>query len=988
MRSSSRQRCKSGGEPLKRVNSVQQQRLSAQKTLSQPTAASSTLSQQQRTGAGVQSKWQEPEAKRVPPLSHSQRRDSLKLQLDQRIEQSLSSMVAPQEAAAANPSQWQPQHTTGGPPYMDTGYATSEPQFEQPTLAQMAPAAAADDQQQQLLRNMMANHRNSLAFAGSAVQQQQVFGGTSATQPSTASSSRHGSYSLQQGNNPYMSQLIPIPPEQMHLRRLSDQSNLVRRSSIIASNLFDGTTIARNRSHSNIDSVHYLHQQVGSRQQLNDSSFGFASSAAADPPTMHQQQHAQEASVGGQAKLKPAAPAEMNSSSATNLYYLQPNQQEQQQQQQRRLSDGGQYFAAATDQQQISSIVTSYAQKQQGGRRHHQRQSSEEAGLHSDSSSDLDQTAGNQDELSGGGGYGFQQPINIPSVSVSEFAAAAARRRSSIHMLQQQQQQLCDDQMMATYQQDNQITPMQINVAIEQVIQQQQQEQLAPSGHQDAQFLFMMRRGSSGRVLPCIPGGQSRSLLELPQNGGGPVNGQGQGLDNLAGGDQAGGGKLSNGHTRNGSTAGLTGQTTLGLPCLSPTIRRASAPEGQIIKIVVDDIDSSLPFGGRHSQNGMKHHQFDQHLQAGNFYERHILYRDDSLDPNGNHVGRGFGLQVMGGKLDQDGKLQACVKWVLQGGPADKVGIRPGDKLIEWDGKCLVDMSYEQVAEVIESSANIAEVLVKPKPQRLYDPHQPPANYVRSQRRLSQQTERDLRRHSQVAPVATGVGGSGHSARRMSCAVQPTGGGIGNEVGRLGTGRRLPQIPPPSQPGGGGLFETSNSQLGVNVPPMPIRHASTGQLDQAMMGPSLNNLAGSGSQLMGQSGYHLGTYHLNAEQQQQSRSAGELHRGSTAGLGYAQMHANNDGGSNMLTLSAGGAWIPPQQYGGSQQMMPSSGSYATNHNNNVLNAANDELSGLIGLQVNVDERLATLEISVLSAHNIDRNPSLDYVVKVRILPEK
>lgn len=42
-----------------------------------------------------------------------------------------------------------------------------------------------------------------------------------------------------------------------------------------------------------------------------------------------------------------------------------------------------------------------------------------------------------------------------------------------------------------------------------------------------------------------------------------------------------------------------------------------------------------------------------------------------------------------------------------------KMSTSLGDKPIRWDSKFLVNMSYDQLVEVIESLANIAEVLVK-----------------------------------------------------------------------------------------------------------------------------------------------------------------------------------------------------------------------------------------------------------------------------------
>ncbi|KAI1295387.1 Kinesin-like protein KIF18A [Halotydeus destructor] len=89
------------------------------------------------------------------------------------------------------------------------------------------------------------------------------------------------------------------------------------------------------------------------------------------------------------------------------------------------------------------------------------------------------------------------------------------------------------------------------------------------------------------------------------------------------------------------------------------------------------------------------------------------LHRDENFSVNVRT--RGFGLCVMGGKLDEgDGKLYAYVSWTVHGGPADKMGLKPGDKILEWDGKSLVNLSYEQVCAIIDSSAKTAELIIEP----------------------------------------------------------------------------------------------------------------------------------------------------------------------------------------------------------------------------------------------------------------------------------
>lgn len=70
---------------------------------------------------------------------------------------------------------------------------------------------------------------------------------------------------------------------------------------------------------------------------------------------------------------------------------------------------------------------------------------------------------------------------------------------------------------------------------------------------------------------------------------------------------------------------------------------------------------------------------------------------------------------VMGGKLSElDGKLYAYVSWTVPGGSAEKMGLKPGDKVLEWDGKSLVNCSFEQVCAIIDCSAKTAELIIEP----------------------------------------------------------------------------------------------------------------------------------------------------------------------------------------------------------------------------------------------------------------------------------
>lgn len=75
----------------------------------------------------------------------------------------------------------------------------------------------------------------------------------------------------------------------------------------------------------------------------------------------------------------------------------------------------------------------------------------------------------------------------------------------------------------------------------------------------------------------------------------------------------------------------------------------------------------------------------------------------------------GFGVYVTGGKFNEyDGRLYSYVSWVTRSGPAEKMGLKPGDKIIEWDAKCLINTTYEQVFGIIDSSGASAELIIEP----------------------------------------------------------------------------------------------------------------------------------------------------------------------------------------------------------------------------------------------------------------------------------
>lgn len=166
--------------------------------------------------------------------------------------------------------------------------------------------------------------------------------------------------------------------------------------------------------------------------------------------------------------------------------------------------------------------------------------------------------------------------------------------------------------------------------------------------------------------------------------------------------------------------------------------RRASAPEGENIRIVIDEVadvgsshqelridaDGSASTQANHPsskqvqmaphqttyQKRMKY-QLTRAASIVTHYERIVLHRDKNDHSNRT---RGFGVAIVGGKLnDLDGMLYAFVSWVKPGDTADKLGLKTNDKILEWSGKSLVNCSYEQVCHIMDTSGDSVELIVE-----------------------------------------------------------------------------------------------------------------------------------------------------------------------------------------------------------------------------------------------------------------------------------
>lgn len=70
-------------------------------------------------------------------------------------------------------------------------------------------------------------------------------------------------------------------------------------------------------------------------------------------------------------------------------------------------------------------------------------------------------------------------------------------------------------------------------------------------------------------------------------------------------------------------------------------------------------------------------------------------------------------MRVVGGKTGADGRLFAYIVWTVPGGPAEKGGLQQGDKILEWDGTCLTDRSFEEVCAIMDITGDMVELLVE-----------------------------------------------------------------------------------------------------------------------------------------------------------------------------------------------------------------------------------------------------------------------------------
>ncbi|XP_067665968.1 regulating synaptic membrane exocytosis protein 2-like isoform X9 [Haliotis asinina] len=91
----------------------------------------------------------------------------------------------------------------------------------------------------------------------------------------------------------------------------------------------------------------------------------------------------------------------------------------------------------------------------------------------------------------------------------------------------------------------------------------------------------------------------------------------------------------------------------------------------------------------------------------------HMILKKTPLEGGGQKSDSSaiLGLKVIGGKLSEKGKLGAFIAKVKKGSIADTVGhLRPGDEVVEWNGRSLQGATYEEVYEIILESKQEPQV--------------------------------------------------------------------------------------------------------------------------------------------------------------------------------------------------------------------------------------------------------------------------------------
>ncbi|XP_066143466.1 regulating synaptic membrane exocytosis protein 2 isoform X3 [Euwallacea fornicatus] len=99
----------------------------------------------------------------------------------------------------------------------------------------------------------------------------------------------------------------------------------------------------------------------------------------------------------------------------------------------------------------------------------------------------------------------------------------------------------------------------------------------------------------------------------------------------------------------------------------------------------------------------------------------HMILRRTGVEAAGSSAAI-LGLKVIGGKILENGCRGAVIEKVKRGSIADVEGqLRPGDEVIEWNGRVLQGKSYQEVADIIAESkqeANVELIVSRPMGNR------------------------------------------------------------------------------------------------------------------------------------------------------------------------------------------------------------------------------------------------------------------------------
>ncbi|XP_069127964.1 regulating synaptic membrane exocytosis protein 2-like isoform X2 [Argopecten irradians] len=86
-----------------------------------------------------------------------------------------------------------------------------------------------------------------------------------------------------------------------------------------------------------------------------------------------------------------------------------------------------------------------------------------------------------------------------------------------------------------------------------------------------------------------------------------------------------------------------------------------------------------------------------------------LLYRDKN---DQNCRCNGLGMRVVGGQCRYGTRLGAFVTYVDTDGPADSYGIQEGDQVLMWNGKSLVDTTFEETKRIVNQTSEIVQLVV------------------------------------------------------------------------------------------------------------------------------------------------------------------------------------------------------------------------------------------------------------------------------------